>query len=122
MASPQKHCCPACGAAVFERGFVKCERCHRALPPEMLYSEAEKQSMQETARRAAALNRKITKIINAIVIAGILAIWATVLWSRGPGWKEISAVFAVFLAVALFKLWAMSRDDGLNPALHEKPA
>lgn len=51
--------CPACGFAVFNRRYPKCESCGEALPDTVVYSPSERDALRKADEEAEAARREV---------------------------------------------------------------
>jgi hypothetical protein len=120
MRYEDKYRCPKCGTAIFDRAFSICGTCHAELPPELLFSEAEREAMRVGTARSERVFDRIRRIYTAIFLGGLWigAIWST--WKRPDDWWFLLGGAAAITVYLLIRRWAASRDDGLNPSLRRQ--
>jgi hypothetical protein len=115
-----KHHCPKCGTAIFDRAFSLCGHCHAELPAELLYSEAERAAMRVSATRSGKLFDRVSRIGFAMLFGALWvgAVWAT--WKRPEDWWFLLGGAAAITLYVGMRRWAELSDDGLNPALRHR--
>ena len=117
MRYKDKYKCPSCGKVIFDRWFTKCERCHRDLPDDLLYSQEEKAQLRAEAQRSQARSHRVFSILTVVWFA---AIWIGGIVAACFYPHDAFSILGVCLVITAYRtarMWLASRDDGLNPKL-----